>query len=78
MGHLPRCHQDRIFQVLLLLGLRLDRHRFALVRQQNYRFRFSLKIGMGVDRFVCLCIGEIGEKRFLGFGRAPNAVDGVM
>ena len=33
---------------------------------------------MGIDRFVCLCVRQIGEKRLLGFSLALVEIDGVI
>ena len=38
----------------------------------------TFKVGMGVDRFMGLRIGEIGEKRLLGFSLAFDEIDGVI
>ena len=38
----------------------------------------ALKVGMGVDRFVCLRIGNIDEERLLCFGLALDEIDGVI
>jgi hypothetical protein len=38
----------------------------------------TFKVGMGVNRFVGLRIGEIGEERLLRFSFAPDEIDRVV